>query len=167
MTAITINRHMFDVPDDPELRPGAPLTEGMVSTLAQTRRENVRNSMSKKVEEARGEAESLTNEQYAQLQQQVNQYAQRFQFGVRMRSTRTYDPVEREARHDAAEVIKASYFARHNIRLKTSEVAEAVDEIMHNPQQAERYRSRARERIAEREATIAREDPLAGTSLAA
>jgi len=151
MTAITINGALFDVPDDPSIVPGVPLTENMASALQRARRENVRNNMSRKVDEVRNGADSLTDQQYAELQEQVRQFAERFQFGARQRSVHVSDPVEREARNDVGETIKATYLAQHGLKLRNSEIGEAIDEVMASPKGNE-YRNRARQRLQEREA---------------
>ena len=165
MAQLTIKGQIFDVADDPSISPGVPLTEGMAATLQQTRRENIRNNMAKKVEEALNGSAELPQGKFDELQQLSAEYANKYEFGVRQPgSPRVTDPVEKEARRDVSEAIKAAYFRRHGDKLKGESLNEAVEQVMASPQ-ADKYRERARERIREREA--AGEDVLSATGLAA
>ena len=164
MAQLTIKGQIFDINDDPRITVGTPLDEGMVASLQQTRRENIRNNLSKKVEDALGDNEDLSVEEHSRLQDLVNEYAENYKFGARQAGTpRVVDPVEREARREVAEVIKAAYYRRHGDRLKGDALADAVDQLMES--KGAQFRERAKQRIAEREA--AGEDVLAATGLAA
>ena len=165
MAQITIKGQIFDIADDPMIAVGAPLTEGMASSLQQTRRENIRNNMAKKVEEALNGSEELPKDKFAQLEATIQAYADKYEFGVRQAGApRVTDPVEKEARRDVAEAIKAAYYRRHGEKLKGESLNEAVEQVLAS-EKGDTYRERARERIREREA--AGEDVLSATGLAA
>ena len=165
MAQLTIKGQIFDIADDPMISVGVPLTEGMAATLQQTRRENIRNNMAKKVEEALNGSGDLPAGKFEELQKLVAEYADKYEFGVRQPgSPRVTDPVEKEARRDISEAIKAAYFRRHGEKLKGESLNEAVDQVLASPK-GDTYRERARERIREREA--AGEDVLSATGLAA
>jgi hypothetical protein len=162
MAQLTIKGQIFEVADDPSIAPGTPLTEGMAASLQQTRRENIRNNMAKKVEEALNGSEELPRDRFDDLQALVNEYADKYEFGIRQAGApRVTDPVEKEARRDVAEAIKAAYFRRHGDKLKGESLNEAVEQVM--AAKGDTYRERARARIREREA--AGEDVLAATGL--
>jgi hypothetical protein len=165
MAQLTIKGQVFEIADDTTIAPGVPLTEGMAASLQQTRRENIRNNMAKKVEEALNGSGDLAPDKFDELQKLVAEYADKYEFGVRQAGTpRVTDPVEREARRDVAEAIKAAYFRRHGDKLKGDALSDAVEQVLASPK-GNTYRDRARERIREREA--AGEDVLSATGLAA
>jgi len=165
MAQLTIKGQVFEIADDPTIAPGVPLTEGMAASLQQTRRENIRNNMAKKVEEALNGSGELPEGKFEELQRLVGEYADKYEFGVRQAgSPRVTDPVEKEARRDVSEAIKAAYYAKHGEKLKSDVLSENVDKVMASPK-GDTYRARARERIREREA--AGEDVLSVTDLAA
>ena len=83
MAQLTIKGQIFDIADDPTISPGVPLTEGMAATLQQTRRENIRNNMAKKVEEALNGSGDLPADKFEELQRLVAEYADKYEFGVR------------------------------------------------------------------------------------
>ena len=165
MAQLTIKGQIFEIADDPTIAVGVPLSEGMAASLQQTRRENIRNNLAKKVEEALNGSEELPRDKFNQLQELVNEYADKYEFGVRQAGApRVTDPVEKEARRDVSEAIKAAYYRRHGEKLKGDSLNEAVEQVLASPK-GDSYRERARERIREREA--AGEDVLAATGLAA
>lgn len=90
---ITIARHVFNVPIRYE--EGHELTANEASALNQTYHENLRNNFAKKVEEVANGGE-LSGEQKAELQEQLDAYAEEYQFGVRVGGY-TRDPVQAEA----------------------------------------------------------------------
>jgi hypothetical protein len=164
VTQLTIKGQVFEVEDDTSIVVGAPLTEGQVSALQQTRRENIRNNMSKKVEEALNGSSQLSDESMSRLQALVDEYAGKYEFGVRQPGApRVTDPVEKEARAEAAEVIKAAYYARKGERVKGEALTEAVNDLMEA--RGEEYRAQAREKLARREK--ASEEMLRASGLAA
>jgi hypothetical protein len=89
---ITIAGKTFNVPIRYE--EGHELTAGEASALNQTYHENIRNNLAKKVKEA----EEAGAFDHAQMQATVDQYANEYQFGVRVAGTGvTRDPVKSEA----------------------------------------------------------------------
>lgn len=154
MTALTIKGHVFEVADDSRVTAGTLLTEGHVAALQQMRRDNIRNNMSRKVEEATKDGAELTNEKHAELQSAVNEYANTYEFGVSRTGggggPRVTDPVEREAREEIGKIIKDAYYAKHNIRLTADLLREAVEQVLASDK-GEGFRQRARRRVAERE----------------
>jgi hypothetical protein len=84
MEQITIAGHSFNVPMRYE--EGHELTAGEASALNQTYHENIRNNLAKKAKEG------------ALTQEEVDSYAQSYQFGIRAAGTGvTRDPVQSEA----------------------------------------------------------------------
>ena len=166
MPNLTIAGEVFEVADDPKIIAGQPLTEGMVASLQQTRRENIRNNFASKVRDATNDGEDeLSQDDKNQLQQQLNQYAEAYEFGVRAPSARRVtDPVEKEARDEVRRTIQQRHFALHGKRVAGEPLTEAVEAVMMGPH-ADEYRNIARERLAERDRRG--EAVLAETGLAA
>lgn len=165
MTQLTIKGQIFEVNDAEDIAVGTPMTEGHVSALQQTRRENIRNNMARAIEKELGEAEALTDEQHAKMQELVNEYASKYEFGVRQAgSPRVVDPVEKEARREIGEIIKQRYYALHGARLKGEPLNEAIDQVLAGPK-GDEYRQRARRALRDRER--AGEELLAQSGLAA
>ena len=71
--------------------------------LNQTRAENIRNNFADKVKKAQGDAASLTDEQVAALQSELDTYASSYEFSVG--GGRVTDPIEREAKRIAEELV--------------------------------------------------------------
>lgn len=159
---LTIAGQTFDVPEA-AIVIGEPKTEGEVQVLQQVRRENIRNNFAARVKKAT--EEGYTQEKHQELQAALTEYANGYAFGVRSAGggTRIVDPVEREARRECGEVIKAAYFAKKGERLKGEALSEAVDKLMEL--KGDDYRTRARRTLRDRER--AGEDLLAQTGLAA
>ena len=97
MAQLTIKGQIFDINDDPRITVGTPLDEGMVASLQQTRRENIRNNLSKKVEDSLGDNEDLSVEEHSRLQGLVNEYAENYKFGARQAGT----PLGHDAFHQS------------------------------------------------------------------
>lgn len=152
MPNLTIAGQVFEVTDDPNIVPGTPLSEGMVSSLQQTRRENIRNNFAAKVRDATDDGETeLSQQDYQQLQEQLNAYAAAYEFGVRATGVRRVtDPVEKEARDEVRRTIQQRHFALHGKRVTGEPLSEAVDAVMAGPH-ADEYRQIARERLEERD----------------
>lgn len=152
MPNLTIAGEVFEVADDPKITVGTPLTEGMVASLQQTRRENIRNNFASKVRDATNDGEDeLSQDDKNQLQQQLNQYAEAYEFGVRAAGVRRVtDPVEKEARDEVRRTIQQRHFALHGKRVTGEPLTEAVEAVMMGPH-ADEYRNIARERLAERD----------------
>jgi hypothetical protein len=152
MPNLTIAGQVFDVADDPKIAVGTPLTEGMVASLQQTRRENIRNNFAAKVRDATEDGEvELSQTDYQQLQDQLNEYAASYEFGVRSTGVRRVtDPVEKEARDEVRRTIQQRHYALHGKRVTGEALTEAVDAVMTGPH-ADEYRQIARERLEERD----------------
>lgn len=163
MTTVTIKGVLFEVPDDPSIVVGAPLTEGQVHALAQTRRENVRNNFAAHVEKALNGGTELETEAHNELQAKLDEYVASYQFGVRQPGTtrRTTDPVEKEMIRIAKEDIVTAYYAKHGEKLKGETLAEVVERLLEA--KGEDYNRRARRAIRDREA--AAEAVLAGLTI--
>lgn len=166
MSQLTIKGQVFEVADAEGIAVGVPMTEGHVSALQQTRRENIRNNMARAVEKEMGDPPTeLSAEQLQTLQSAVNEYAAKYEFGVRQAgSPRVVDPVEKEARREIGEIIKQRYFALHAQRLKGEPLNEAIDQVLAGSK-GDEYRNRAKRALRDRER--AGEDLLAQTGLAA
>lgn len=151
MAKLTIAGEAFEVNEDDRLHEGAQMTAGMAASLQQTRRENIRNNFSKRVNDAlkNGWDEAKHNE----LQEALRSYSERYEFGVRAEGSgtgpRVTDPVEREARDEAKKIISNAYFAKTGQRVKAAEINEVLDDYMQ--ENGEALRSEAKERIAKRE----------------
>jgi hypothetical protein len=155
MTTLTIAGQAFDITDDQRLAEGAQMTAGMAASLQQTRRENLRNNFAKRVKDA---VENGWDEaKHQELQQSLNQYAEKYEFGVRAEGStgpRVTDPVEREARDEAKKIIANAYFAKTGQKAKASEVNEVLEQFME--MNGDDLRAEARSRIDRREQAGAR-----------
>lgn len=151
MPAITIQGHSFEVPADPAIIAGTPLDENMAHTLQQTRLENIRNNMASRIKKMLNGSDTLTEEQVAQVQSQVNEYASTYKFGVRGASGPRVvrDPIEREMFRMAKEDLSAAFFAKHGERLKGDALNENAQKLLEL--RREDYAKRARRAIADRE----------------
>lgn len=150
MPSLTIKGQQFNIDDDPALVVGAQMTEGHIASLQQTRRENIRNNFAAKVEKAAEEGE-ITSEKLAALQADLNEYAGKYQFGVRSAGPRrVVDPVEREMLKLAKEDIAAAFYAKHGERLKGEQLSEAAEKLLEA--KGEDYNRRARRALRDREA---------------
>ena len=167
MPKLTIKGQVFDVADDPTVTVGAPMSEGHVHSLQQTRRENIRNNFSSKVANVLGDAESLSEEQHNELQTALSAYAESYQFGARTagggggRPAR--DPVEREMHRMAREDIANAYFAKYGEKPTSDFLSENVGKLLEA--KGDEYARRARRAIKEREA--AAQTVLEGLGIAA
>lgn len=93
---ITIAGHAFNVPTRYE--EGHELTANEASALNQTFHENLRNNFAKKVEEAKNGADRVEDDDVlAELQEQLDKYAETYEFGVRTGGGYVRDPVMAEA----------------------------------------------------------------------
>lgn len=154
MFQLTIKGQQFEIADDPAVIVGAIMNEGHVHSLQQTRRENIRNNFAARVEKALGDAEQLAPESLQQLQQELQDYAAHYQFGVRASGPRrVVDPVEKEMLRMAKEDIAAAYFSRKGERLKGEALTEAAERLL--GLKGEEYNRRARRALRDREAAAA------------
>lgn len=94
--SIQIAGHNFNISDRYE--EGHELTANESAALNQMRRENIRNNFAKKVEDAKNGAERVEDDNVlADLQEQLNEYAEGYEFGVRTGGGYVRDPVLAEA----------------------------------------------------------------------
>lgn len=150
MPQVTIRGQAFNIDDDPAIQVGMPLTEGMAMALQRLRRTGIANAFSPKVESALGDAEQLAPDAAAGLQTQLNEAAGRYVFGARAaQGPRIGDPIEREARRDVSETIKAAFYAKHGQRLDGVQLRNAVEQVMAS--KGDVYRRLARTRLRERD----------------
>src|SRR5215472_10310536 len=93
---ITIAGHPFNVPTRYE--EGHELTANEAAALNQTFHENLRNNFAKRVEEKKNGADRIEDEAVlADLQGQLDRYAEDYEFGVRTGGGAVRDPVMSEA----------------------------------------------------------------------
>jgi hypothetical protein len=148
---ITIQGNKFEVPTDPGIVAGAILDEGMAHTLQQTRLENIRNNMAARIKKMLNGSDSLTQEQVAEAQGQVNEYATSYKFGERragaVRVVR--DPLEKEMFRLAKEDLAAAFFAKHGDRLKGEALTENASKLL--DAKRDEYQRRAKRNLADRE----------------
>lgn len=148
---LTIQGYQFDIPAG-SLVVGEPKTEDEVKVLEQVRVENIRNNFAAKIKKLLNGAEELSQEQFAQAQQDVQTYANEYKFGARVRGAgapRVTDPIEREVIRLAKEDISFAYFAKHGERLKGEQLSEVVDKLLEVKR--EDYTQRARRNIRDRD----------------
>lgn len=151
MPQLTIKGQQFEISDDPAVIVGAQMNEGHVHSLQQTRRENIRNNFAARVEKALGDAETLDPASHQTLQQELQEYAASYQFGVRTAGTRrVVDPVEKEMLRMAKEDIAAAFYAKHGEKLKGEALGQAAERLLEV--KGEDYNRRARRAIRDREA---------------
>ena len=133
--------------------PGYTLqSEGEASALRQTKLENIGNNFRKKVADKLNGSDSLTDEQHAELQAAIDEYASKYEFGVRQAGTgakRIVDPVEREMNRLAREDITAALKAHDKPRPEKEELASAVEKLIEK--RNDDYRRRAQRNLRDRE----------------
>lgn len=146
MSQITIEGELFECPDPTNIAVGVPLTEGMVASLLQTRRENLRNNFAKKVKAAK-ENGGVTDE----TRQAFADYAAKYEFGVRQpgQPRIVRDPVEREAMKLIRSAISAAYRAKYSQAISNDILNEKADELF--ALKADEYMKRAKAIVRERE----------------
>lgn len=152
METITIQGHDFNVA--PKYAVGHVLTENEAATLNQTLFENLRNNFAKQVKDAKGEAEALTAEQLSQLQSKLDEYASKYEFGVRVSSgpRAPADPVGKEAFTIAKEAVKNAIRKKgaNPSDYSAAQIAELAKGALEKHRDA--FMAKARAAIAEREA---------------
>jgi hypothetical protein len=132
LATITIAGHPFTVPSRYE--EGHELTAGEASALNQTLRENVRNNLAKK--------EGLT-------QEQVNEYATHYEFGVRTPGAgRQSDPVMAEAMRLAKALLKDKLKAAGK-KADADAINEAAKNLLSHAQYGPPIMEKAKARVAE------------------
>lgn len=105
---VTIQGQLFDL-DDPYAE-GHTCSAMEAKALNQTRAENIRNNFAGEVKKLQGDADALTEAQVAQLQAQLNEYASKYEFSVG--AGRVTDPVEKEAKRIAKELLDAKIISK-------------------------------------------------------
>jgi hypothetical protein len=130
--SITISGHEFTIPVRYE--EGDELDAGAASALNQTYREAIRNNLSKK--------EGLT-------QDQVNEYASHYEFGVRTPGTgRQSDPVMAEAMRLAKALLKDKLKAAGK-KADADAITEAAKSLLSHAQYGPPIMEKAKARVAE------------------
>lgn len=125
MEQITIAGNIFNVPNRYE--EGHELTENEAAALNQTYHENLRNNFAKKVSEGVESGKSLED-----LQSELDEYAQSYQFGVRTGGGYVRDPVMSEAMGIAKNKIR-EHLRKKGVKLKDVEgkaITEAAKKLL-------------------------------------
>jgi hypothetical protein len=126
---ITIARHVFNVPIRYE--EGHELTANEASALNQTYHENLRNNFAKKVEEV-ADGGTLSGDQLGALQEQLDAYAEEYEFGMRTGGGGTRDPIMSEAMKIARDKVREA-LRKKNIKLKdvdASRITELAKKVL-------------------------------------
>lgn len=94
---ITIQKHAFTV--TAPYAEGHTITEAEAAALNQTRHENIRNNMARKIKDMLGDAETLTEEQMAEMVETVAEYDASYEFTLASvgGARKTKDPIDVEA----------------------------------------------------------------------
>lgn len=132
--------------------PKESLTEGEANTLNQTLWENLRNNFAEDVAEAKEKSTAEGHEvDLASLQEQFDQYARAYEFGVRVGGTRVGDPITAEAMDLARGKIRERLREMGQLKGRSSaEITElARQQIEKNPA----FMARAKEIVAARQAS--------------
>lgn len=111
---ITIAGQLFDVTD--VYAEGHTINAMEAKALNQTRAENLRNNFASEVKKVQGERETLTAEEVTALQAKLNEYAKSYEFFVG--GGRVTDPVEREAKRIATELVDAKIASKGTSKAK-------------------------------------------------
>jgi hypothetical protein len=151
---ITIEGHMFNVPIRYE--EGHELTANEASALNQTFHENLRNNFAKKVKDRKVDGQELDEDVLAELQTQLDDYADKYEFGARTGGGGVRDPIMSEAmnisRGKVLEHLRSKGIKRKDVDAKkVTEYAKAL--VAKNPKIMEL----ARARVAETQAAAAAE----------
>lgn len=150
----------------PPYAEGHTLTAAEAAVMNQTWKENLRNNFAKQVKAALGEGESLLPESTrGELQEKLDEYAAGYSFeqkGTRVGRPRVVDPVEREARRLAQNVVNAALNARG---LAKKDLADGLyDQLVEKVlKDRPEIREQARSNVETRQAVA--NDALAGMEL--
>lgn len=138
---ITIAGQLFEIAD--VYAEGHTINAMEAKALNQTRAENLRNNFASTVKEKQGEAESLTEAQVAELQAELTKYAETYEFSVS--GGRVTDPVEREAKRIAVEMIDGKIAEKGLSRAKYIEAKgkPAYDELVEKVMNLDQVRNEA------------------------
>jgi len=157
MTTIQIQAHQFTVPDGAiAYTVGYTLADdGEVAALRQTKLENLRNNFAGKVKAALGEAETLSPEAQAKLQEEFEAYAHAYKFGVRAagEGKPKLTPLEREMQKIATDDLVKAYHAKYAEKPSKDFLAERVPQLLEK--RHDDIRKRAQAIIRQRDATSA------------
>lgn len=161
---ITIAGHRFEVNAPPFVAGPFTLTEGQAHSLNQTRVENLRNNFAPKVKEALNGSSELSDSQKAELQAKFDEYAAKYEFGVRQagQGRTVVDPVEREMLKLAKDDFTKAFFAKHGEKPSKEQVNEYSEKLI--DLKGDQYRKRAVAIMKQRES--AGEADLAALGLA-
>ena len=144
---ITIAGHTFVVPDRYE--EGHELTANEAAALNQTYHENLRNNFAKKVDDKKSNGAPIDDDDVlAELQSELDKYADEYEFGVRSGAGGVRDPVLSEALRIAKDKIR-DHLKRKGIKLKDVEapkITEAARKLIEkNPEIMELAKARVQE----------------------
>ena len=139
---VTIQGHLFNVED--RYSEGHELSENEAAALNQTLHENFRNNFAKKVEEKLNGRESLEEDEITELQAELDDYAESYEFGIRGGGA-VRDPVMSEAmrlmRDKITKHMKAKGVKRKDVDAK--EITEQARKLIEkNPHVLELARQR-------------------------
>lgn len=155
MAEIMIAGHMFKVADRYE--EGHELTANEANALNQMRRENIRNNLAKKVEEKKNGKEKVEDDAVlAALQTEIDDYAEDYEFGVRVGGGVTRDPVMREAMRIAREKVEENIRAKGR-KLKDFEASAITGAARKLVETRPAILELAKQRVAEIQAVAAAE----------
>lgn len=147
--SITIQGLSFDV--SAPYNEGHTLTEPEARALNQVRAENIRNNMARKVKDAKEtHGETLPDNVIKELTDEVAEYDANYEFTLASTggSTRTLNPVEREARAIARTALRAKLKQENRRVLKKDEEPEREGDVTKDAF------DEAVEKIAEREDVV-------------
>lgn len=141
---ITIAGFEFAVPV--RYTEGHQLTAGEASALNQTFHENLRNNFASKVKAATKDLEKDAEFDTADLQEELDKYADAYQFGVRAVGQRvSADPVKREAMVLAKSAIRAA-LSKQGKKATPEAIAAAAEKLLAS-EKGESYMEVARQRV--------------------
>jgi len=128
---------------------GHPLTADEASVLNQTFHENLRNNFATTVKDAKAEhGDDLPDEAQAKLQEEFDEYAKDYKFGVRRGGTRApANPIEAEAFRMAKESIRAK-LKELGRKADAADIADAAGRLLASDK-GEAYRAAATRRVQE------------------
>lgn len=160
MPSITVQGYKFDVPEGiiAKFAVGYTLaSEGEAHALRQTFLENLRNNFAPKVKAKMGDADHLPDGAFDELASAFNEYAGKYEFGVRSGGgggRRIVDPVEREMVKLAKGDIGKAYEAKYGEKITKDQrdwLDEKVEELLEK--RHDDYAKRARAIIRQRESS--------------
>lgn len=135
MPNLTIAGHQFEVPEGllAKYSVGYTLsTEGEAHALQQVFTENLRNNFANKVKNKLNGGAELAAEDQAALQAEFNDYAGKYEFGIRQPGTgaKPRDKVEQMVSKMAGAAITERYKAKYNEKPSKEWLSEKVDQLL-------------------------------------